>query len=238
MLLGALCKVALACSSGSASGPESTADGGSVGGSGASGGNGGIGGASGNGGVSNGCEVILNQADLDTGFERCDDGSKRRRAAIDCPTERTSTTSPCRYDFGSPPCAIDADCSREPLGYCADAHKLTGYCGCYYGCRRDSDCAAGSICECGIVIGRCVPATCKTNADCGSGFGCVASVRGTAGPTCITANTAVASTYACQTPADRCHGDMDCPSNGPNTRGACLLDGDHRACGTLCLLTP
>ncbi|HEV8244752.1 MAG TPA: hypothetical protein VGP93_03255 [Polyangiaceae bacterium] len=195
----------------------------------------GNGGSNGSGGASSGCEIILNQADLDTGFESCADGTKRRRATIDCPTERTSATSPCQQGFGPPLCTSDAECSTEPLGYCANAHNLTGYCGCYYGCRRDSDCDAGSICECGVVVGRCVPATCTTNADCGAGFGCVGSASGSAA-TCIV-NQADAQSYTCQTAQDECRADEDCPSDG-NNEGLCLVDGDHRVCGTLCALTP
>lgn len=182
------------------------------------------------GGMSEGCEPILNQAMLDTGFESCDDGTKRRRAVLECPTEQTSPMSPCMDSN----CTSDADCVDQPGGYCANAHNLTGYCGCFYGCRNDSECDAGSICECGVVVGQCVPAACTTNQDCGSGFGCVATYEGAAGDPC-TDNPA--SSYVCQTAADECSSDMDCPGTGPNP-GACFLDGDHRACGTICAQTP
>ncbi len=188
-------------------------------------------------GASDGCEIELNQADLDTGFETCTDGSKRRRAVLECPTERTSDVSPCMPGFGPPQCMSDAECTDEPLGYCANAHNLTGYCGCYYGCRNDSDCGAGEICECGIVVGRCLPASCTTNQDCEPGFGCVASVTGSASPTCINLNPALATTYACQSADDECSGNQECPG-GQNATGVCLLDGDHRVCGTACQLTP
>ena len=91
-----------------------------------------------------GCQPILNQAGLDTGFESCADGSKRRRAAILCPEERTSPSNPCQAIAGPYSCKSDSDCLAQPGGYCADAHQIVGYCGCYYGCRHDSDCDTGS----------------------------------------------------------------------------------------------
>ena len=187
-------------------------------------------------GTTDACQPILNQAGMDTGFESCADGAKRRRAAIVCPTEQTSASSPC----GADPllsCKADSDCKMQPNGYCADAHKLTGYCGCYYGCRQDSDCGAGSICECGVVVGRCVAATCTTNADCGVGFGCASATAASASvATCINGFGAeLSSTYTCQTPADQCQGDSICPPNGRD-RGACFLDGGRRVCGTICFM--
>lgn len=208
---------------------STTSGGGDTGGAHAGGGGAGAGGAGGAG--ADGCTPVLNQADADTGFEICPDGSTRRRAALTCPEEKSSPTSPC-----SPAtCAADTDCNAEPHGYCAEAHKLTGYCGCYYGCRSDADCDAGSICECGVVVGRCVPATCTTNGDC-AGTGCLASIEGVAGPACVNVGTA-ATIYACGAAGDACQDAADCPASGSND-GVCLLDGDHRACGTSCAMTP
>ncbi len=215
---------------GSGGAPGGVPDGGAnrVGGDGATGGDGPV-------DATDVCQPILNQAGLDTGFESCVDGSKRRRAAIVCPTEKTSASSPCQSTFGLPSCRSDSDCVAQPGGYCADAHKLSGYCGCYYGCRQDSDCGAGSICECGVVLGRCVPATCTTNADCGAGLAC-AHAAAVPGPVavCIGFGTAVSS-YTCQTTSDQCQSDSTCPSNGRD-RGVCVFDGGHRICGTMCFM--
>jgi hypothetical protein len=225
---------------GSVFGPGGTSAGGALGaGGGSAGGTIGTGGAS-TGGASTGgtsatCQPILNQAGLDTGFDSCSDGSKHRRAALQCPTERTTSTSPCTG--GPPACVTDADCNQQPMGYCADAHHLAGYCGCYYGCRQDSDCGAGHICDCGVVVGRCVSATCTTDANCGAGFGCVSTIAGTPGTTCNGAYPPPPTIYVCQSASDLCHGDKDCPSAGA-TQGRCLLADGRLACGVLCLPTP
>ena len=182
-----------------------------------------------------GCQPILNQAGLTTGFESCADGSKRRSAAILCPEERTSPSNPCQAIVGPYSCKSDSDCVAQPGGYCADAHQIVGYCGCYYGCRQDSDCGAGSICECGVVVGHCVPATCTTNADCGVGLAC-AKASAVQGPVaaCVYWNAPISS-YTCQTPMDQCQSDSTCPANGLD-RGVCLFDGGHRICGTMCFM--
>jgi hypothetical protein len=42
-------------------------------------------------------------------------------------------------------------------------------CGCVYGCETDADCGANEVCACAGVAGdwpRCVPASCRTDADC------------------------------------------------------------------------
>lgn len=189
-------------------------------------------------GVTPECTPILGPGDLETGFEKCEDGSTHRYAALVCPGQTTTDMNPC---MPAPPpegCSADAECTAEPLGYCAQAHMLSGYCGCFYGCQKDADCGPGSICACGGVVGRCLPASCTTNADCDPGFGCVATTEGPAGPACTSdADPNEPTRYACQAPADECKGDLDCPSDGPNT-GACFLDGDHRVCGSVCQMPP
>ena len=172
-----------------------------------------------------GCQPILSPTGLDTGFDTCEDGTKQRRAAIQCPAAATDPAQEC----GTVPeaCVSDADCKQEPYGICANAHKLEGYCGCFPGCRSDADCGAGSICECGSPLGRCTPAKCATNADCGEGFGCTASAGSIdlAGGKC---DLFTDTTYACQSGADRCRVDKDCPDGG------CVLEVDHRVCVPLC----
>ena len=107
----------------------------------------------------------------------------------------------------------------------------------YYGCRQDSDCGAGSICQCGVVVGHCVPATCTTNADCGVGLAC-AKASAVQGPVaaCVYWNAPISS-YTCQTPMGQCQSDSTCPANGLD-RGVCLFDGVHRICGTMCFHSP
>jgi hypothetical protein len=217
------------CSSSTGAGADAASDAGAsdagVGDAGAGDAGAGDAGAGDAGAADPGCRLVLNQADAATGFESCSDGTTRRLAATMCPTERVASTSPCMpmpHD-----CASDSDCTMQPLGYCATSRLLAGYCGCYYGCRQDSDCAAGSICECGVVVGQCVPATCRTNADCAAGRGCIATANSTTGSAC-----GATRSFACQTANDQCASDADCAG------GACLFDGTHRACGTGCPMHP
>jgi hypothetical protein len=95
------------------------------------------------------------------------------------------------------------------------------------GCVTDEECPLGNICECGATVNRCVPATCKADADCGPGLLCASYSRhlecGAVG-------------YACQTPRDTCRGDIQCPSGPCDPDHGCLdqlectlLDG-HRSC--------
>jgi hypothetical protein len=178
------------------------------------------------------CQPELNQAGIETGFESCSDGSKRRRAAMTCPTEETSPTSTCP---GIAQCNADWQCTDQALGYCAEAHALKSYCGCFYGCQKDADCGSGSLCECGVVVGRCVQATCKTNDECVRGFGCAATDQAmTAGTDCSSRGPVLPSTYTCQTAQDECRSDNDCPSD----KHRCAFDGTHRVCVKSCLPAP
>jgi hypothetical protein len=40
--------------------------------------------------------------------------------------------------------------------------------------------------------------------------------------------------FTCKSPKDQCQSDMDCQATG----GACLLEGDHRACSGVCEMHP
>jgi hypothetical protein len=127
----------------------------------------------------------------------------------------------------APTCASDADCTDQPHGYCASSRHLAGYCGCSYGCMRDSDCAAGSICECGVLTGTCVAETCKTSADCGPGRTCLRTLKASDANSCSLADPATGVVYSCQNPDDACSGDVECSSAGC----ACRLVDGRRVCG-------
>lgn len=172
------------------------------------------------------CHAIL-QGGQDTGFDSCDDGTVRRRAVVTCPDNgNTTTTNPCPTTPGAAGyCGSDAECTAMPLGYCANARHLAGYCGCFYGCMKDADCGVGTICRCGVVTGQCVPASCTSGATCGAGRACITTLRANSPTTCSLINPGFS--FACQTAADMCGGDRDC---GPSP-GACLLIDDHRVCG-------
>ena len=211
-------------------GGGSRAGSGGAGQSGASGGTADSGGSSGTrvgdggmGAVDSGCKPVLSQTGLDTGFETCDDGTKRRRASVMCPAPETSLADECPPCVGPYCCASDSDCTQEPHGICANAHRFEGACGCAYGCREDADCDPGSICECGSPLGVCRRATCSTNADCGAGLRCIETDPGVdrgGGQTCYLG---VGNTFfACEVPADSCRSNADCSSGG-----CVLLDGRH-----------
>jgi hypothetical protein len=97
-------------------------------------------------------------------------------------------------------------------------------------CRKDADCAAGSICVCSSAVntaGRCTAAGCLTERDCPTGQGCIATVRSQSGDTCAPAGTI---TFDCQTPNDACSTNADCGDSMATPR-ECRLVGDQRVCG-------
>jgi len=96
---------------------------------------------------------------------------------------RVSTTCPDRVrPLGSPGgsgsdiCNEDADCGEDPSGRC---NGLFGQVCCTYDqCITDDDCGADSACLCGAGPADqnlCVPAFCRTNADCEEGGRCAFS---------------------------------------------------------------
>jgi hypothetical protein len=175
-----------------------------------------------------GCTNVLSQTGQETGFETCSDGT-RRSAAITCPTEEVSAASPCSSDEA---CTSDAECAANAaaynavgeMAYCANIRNLAHYCGCFYGCQKDSDCKSGFLCQCGVVLGGCVPATCTDNSSCGSGLNCIATQTASDAGAC-----GATVSFACETPKDLCHADPDC-----GVGQACLMQGDHRACSAAC----
>jgi len=189
------------------------------------------------GGTESGCEPVLTNG-VDTGTEHCTDGTVRRRAAKRCPLPppTTADANQCGTCTGSQCCEADSDCppggSDGPVGICANAHHLSGLCGCFSGCFEDADCAPGSVCECGSVFGACVPATCQLNRDCGPNLHCVLSASaqfsGGAGSgdggeggrsPCVWGNPPI---FACETASDECRTNLDCGD------GDCVvLDGKH-----------
>ena len=186
------------------------------------------------------CAPYLTQRGDDTGLDVCSNGNLQRRASIQCPWPAMGDAQPCST-FSA--CASDDDCvgsaPTAPKGYCAQAHNLVNYCGCFMGCREDADCGPGWLCQCSdSVVGQCVRATCATNADCGAGLACVRTLQGTPGGTCNPID-ASAIRFVCQTAADSCRGSTDCTDAGTHDGGeivvpTCLYDGSRRACGVTC----
>ncbi len=161
--------------------------------------------STGAGGSSHGCEnpmpLLVNGTD--TGFDTCDGGQLRRRAALDCPLTFPDT-NPC--------------CGTCPDGQVCNTQGEIA-CTCVDACENDADCAAGEVCLCGAAAGICTSAQCQTGADCAPGEECT-SWDTTLG--CLY------FAFACTTASDTCGGDLDCVAPEPPY---CAVQPDgHRAC--------
>ncbi len=197
------------------------------GGSTSTGGSTGMGGEAGTvmvGGGSNGSSFpCVNPTPLDpnydSGYEVCD-GFIHRPVITECHLglPRPDSWEPTEFDT----CTSDADCVDAAYGYCnyPAGGQIPGRV-CEYGCIKDSECGAGSVCVCGTPVGRCQPATCTSDADCGGDFLCSTYSDITCGY----------AGFACQTPADTCGGNSDCGFNYCE-----LLESGQRQCSmTGCL---
>jgi hypothetical protein len=157
----------------------------------------------------------------ETGFVACDEGHVHRVAVAACPSLLPRAAATCDPSYGirgKPGCTKDADCKERPNGYCA-LGQIGCYCG--YGCTKDSDCAKDEICQCGDPIGRCVAATCRTDASCKAGALCT---NYEAAPGCPSTR------FACQMEADECAGDRDC---GEGRYCAITQEGGARTCSSM-----
>jgi hypothetical protein len=128
----------------------------------------------------------------------------------------------------------DADCAGMLYGHCwSTSIGLAGVAQCIPGCVEDSDCAAGEICFCEQPVGRCIPADCTVDADCGANAFCSTYV----GPE-TSACTYYIAGAACQKTGDTCTGDScNCAMVGGDRQcvqglGGCgrpfLVDGVER----------
>jgi hypothetical protein len=132
--------------------------------------------------------------EIPTGVERCADGSRHRYAAVPCTSD----------SFDEPLCTAEyfdyAACTDGQLAVVCPFDE--NWCDCITPCASDADCADGEACLCdegNKGITRCLPAECRTDADCG-GTECGVS----------TDNCALENRLACRTADDECHGSPDC----------------------------
>ena len=163
---------------------------------------------------------------LGGGWERCKNGLVHRPTPGKCVYTPRTTGLPT----GGPAdqCTKDSQCTAMPNGYCTYVSRNTAAPNsnvCAYGCLTDADCDAGNVCQCGAsagagVCGHTVP-TCKSDADCNGAL----CTNYDSAPGCMI------ETFACQTPADQCETDSDCPAT--NTAMVCSLSGTHRVCAPL-----
>ncbi|AUX44528.1 hypothetical protein SOCE26_059920 [Sorangium cellulosum] len=156
-------------------------------------------------------------AGQNTGYVRCAGGWLHRAEVVACPSPlpRAETCEDPLGDEGN--CKSDADCTDQPNGYCATSAVGNAPPGCFcnYGCTTDADCGAGQICLCGDPVGQCVISSCTSDADCGRLL-CSSYVLN---PGCDGIG------FACQTPADECAVDADCPGDEQ-----CSLEADRHTC--------
>lgn len=140
------------------------------------------------------------------GFERCKNGSLHRTESVACESAlpRAEPASGILYDE----CERDQDCVESANGYCVIG-------ACYYGCVADSECDAGGLCFCGELVGRCLSAACRTDADCPADYPCTGNPEGSGD----------GADFRCQTPLDTCQIEADC---GPLE--ICSSDGTRRRC--------
>jgi hypothetical protein len=112
-------------------------------------------------------------------------------------------------------CSCHEECDAGRNGRC----YVYGYECSYDDCFTDDDCGASHVCLCaGGSSGAhiCVPANCRTNADCEGGQSC--SV--TRPETC--SNLGGVAGYYCRTASDGCRSDADCNASGA---GFCVYQG-------------
>lgn len=146
----------------------------------------------------------LPELTVEEGLEICPDGQIHRHTAVECLDPLPIQECPANECPG--PCDELGD------GLCNTVYQ--GYCTCEYPCTTDADCKPGAACLCAggqptggggynHFIGRtqCVPADCRTDADCGE-FLCALSpgVCGYGG---------VLGLF-CHTAEDDCVGNQDC----------------------------
>ena len=144
----------------------------------------------------------------------CDGGWRHIPVATSCPSS-LPRAEPVEPVEGSA-CTEDADCTEREHGYCGPNNPPASGNFCRYGCVDSSDCGEGYLCDCGPLIGTCVPTNCQSDADCGD----LLCASYTDNPGCNF------PAFACQTLDDECTSDADCGESAPY----CTLVGDHREC--------
>ena len=172
---------------------------------------------------------------LGGGWERCNNGFVHRPTPGKC--EYTPRAAAIPATGAADECAKDSQCTAKPYGYCAlvnGGNTATPTANrCLYGCVTDAECDAGNVCQCaiGASAGVCGhnPPSCKSDADCTGGALCTnyQSIPG-----------CMSESFACQTPADECAGDFDCPRTSfSKADPVCTFRATHRVCAeSTCVL--
>lgn len=152
------------------------------------------------------------EVDATTGTTNCAEGYTFRETAMAC-TSRAND-SPPNADVAPPACSTD--CSEVPNGFCAPGAGFFSGPQCKSGCLNDSECPDGTLCACSELGGSCVPASCRTDADCQGLLHCLLEF-GPCGE----------GTWKCQSPEDECVSSQECGG------APCFNFGPgHRTCVT------
>jgi hypothetical protein len=173
------------------------------------------------------------------GYDHCwADGSDglgwvNRTEAVTCATDARTLIGACTTSEDDADCATDADCGG---GFCGESHDWWQEgCTCYDICGEDTDCDASEACVCpaGFTFdagggyhsfgsfGECLPAECRTGADCPSGE-CGVSW------TCCGQGGDAVGLY-CRSDADECSATADCDGGR-----VCQWDGSRFSCFGSC----
>jgi hypothetical protein len=157
----------------------------------------------------------LKEGNEDLGLIGCNGGLLHRAKAAPCPPAPA-----CVNAAIASTCSSDTDCAATG-NRCVQSGAET--CSCESDCSTDAECGAGKLCQCGYSISSnaasvCVSAECRTDADCSGGL-CAAYVALDA------TGCDVGNGFACETNADECEIDSDCPN-----AGICGFTGGHRVC--------
>ncbi len=143
---------------------------------------------------------------VSSGVEICPDYSAHRYESVSCISEYKPFLFLCDTCNGGAGCSAGKTC----ISYQSN-------CSCYKLCMSDDDCDLGEACLCGLVgpqnisyspygfrnsIPRCLPANCRTDADCG-GYRCGISQDGCGQITGL----------RCHTKESMCEGASQCPSS-------------------------
>jgi hypothetical protein len=162
-----------------------------------------------------------------------------RAQAQACPTGAAPATDAGVTIMPAAPmaCSKDADCTDA--GGNAPGTGLVCFQGlCSYDqCATDQDCMNGGVCICrGNTFwgswghpssNSCVPANCRSDADCGPGAWCAPTVNLACG------RFYGVQGYYCHTCDDACTDDSDCPAHDTGPAGYCAYDTTvgHWVCG-------
>jgi hypothetical protein len=169
-------------------------------------------------------DAAVESSDVLAGIERCEDGSLHRYEAVECISTFAGH-------------AIE-DCG-DHIPNCDEGEVFYSngdYCICVAACASDADCADDQLCLCGLSgvggggiagmggIQRCIPATCRSDADCGE-YRCGLGLSGCHG----------FERADCHTANDECEGSEQCDNRRcaySSSEGAWVCDSWADCCET------